>query len=196
MADWIAGFISEYGYGALMGLMFLENVFPPLPSELIMPFAGYVAARGELHPIGVVVAGSAGSLLGALAWYAVGYWFGLERLRRFVQRYGRWLTLCADEVDQAQRWFDRFGGVAVGVGRLVPAVRSIVSVPAGVARMGLGRFLLWSTLGTTAWSGLLAALGYQLGTRFSDVENWLQPVSWAIVVIAVGGYLYRLLRRQ
>jgi membrane protein DedA with SNARE-associated domain len=195
MADWITGFISEYGYGALVGLMFLENAFPPLPSELIMPFAGYVAARGELHPVGVVVAGSAGSLLGALAWYAVGYWVGIDRLKRFARRHGRWLTLAPDDVVQAERWFNRFGGVAVCVGRLIPAVRSISSVPAGVARMGLGRFLLWSTGGTTAWSGLLAALGYQLGTRFSDVERWLQPVSWAIVVIALGGYLYRLARR-
>jgi membrane protein DedA with SNARE-associated domain len=195
MADWITGFISEYGYGALVGLMFLENAFPPLPSELIMPFAGYVAARGELHPVGVVVAGSAGSLLGALAWYAVGYWVGIDRLKRFARRHGRWLTLAPDDVVQAERWFNRFGGVAVCVGRLIPAVRSIISVPAGVARMGLGRFLLWSTVGTTAWSGLLAALGYQLGTRFSDVERWLQPVSWAIVVIALGGYLYRLARR-
>jgi membrane protein DedA with SNARE-associated domain len=195
MTNWIAGFIRDYGYGALAGLMFLENVFPPLPSELIMPFAGYVAARGELHPIGVVVAGSAGSLLGALAWYAVGYWFGIDRLKRFAQRHGRWLTLSADEVDQAQRWFHRFGGVAVGVGRLIPAVRSVISVPAGVARMGLGRFLLWSTVGTTAWSGLLTALGYQLGERFADVERWLQPVSWTIVVIALGGYWYRVARR-
>jgi membrane protein DedA with SNARE-associated domain len=195
MADWITGFISEYGYGALVGLMFLENAFPPLPSELIMPFAGYVAARGELHPVGVVVAGSAGSLLGALAWYAVGYWVGIDRLKRFARRHGRWLTLAPDDVVQAERWFNRFGSVAVCVGRLIPAVRSIISVPAGVARMGLGRFLLWSTVGTTAWSGLLAALGYQLGTRFSDVERWLQPVSWAIVVIALGGYLYRLARR-
>ena len=120
MADWITGFISDYGYGALVGLMFLENMFPPLPSELIMPFAGYVAARGELHPVGVVVAGSVGSLLGALAWYAVGYGFGIDRLKRFAQRHGRWLTLSADDVVQAERWFARFGGVAVCVERLIP----------------------------------------------------------------------------
>lgn len=194
MADWIIGFVSEYGYGALVGLMLLENAFPPIPSELIMPFAGYVAARGDLHPAGVVAAGSAGSLLGALAWYGVGYWVGIDRLKRFAQRHGRWLTLSADEVDQAQRWFDRFGGIAVGFGRLIPAVRSIISVPAGVARMRLDRFLLWSTIGTTAWSALLVTLGYQLGTQFSEVERWLSPVSWVIVIGAVGAYLYRLER--
>lgn len=174
--------------------MLLENAFPPIPSELIMPFAGYVAARGDLHPAGVVAAGSAGSLLGALAWYAVGYWVGIDRLKRFAKRHGRWLTLSADEVDQAQRWFDRFGGIAVGFGRLIPAVRSIISVPAGVARMRLDRFLLWSTIGTTAWSALLVTLGYQLGTQFSEVERWLSPVSWVIVIGAVGVYLYRLAR--
>ena len=105
MADAITGFISDYGYGALVALMLLENVFPPIPSELIMPFAGYVAARGDLHPAGAVAAGSVGSLLGALAWYGVGHWVGIERLKRFARRHGRWLTLSPDEVDQAQRWF-------------------------------------------------------------------------------------------
>ena len=194
MADWITGFITEYGYGAVVALMLLENVFPPIPSELIMPFAGYVAARGDLHPAGVVAAGSAGSLLGAVAWYAVGYWVGIDRLKRFARRHGRWITLSVEEVDQAQRWFARFGGIAVGVGRLIPAVRSIISVPAGVAQMRLDRFLLWSTIGTTAWSALLVMLGYQLGTRFSEVERWLSPVTWAIVLGALGAYLYRLFR--
>jgi len=194
MADAITGFISDYGYGALVALMLLENVFPPIPSELIMPFAGYVAARGDLHPAGAVAAGSVGSLLGALAWYGVGHWVGIERLKRFARRHGRWLTLSPDEVDQAQRWFGRYGGVAVGLGRLVPAVRSIISVPAGVARMHLGRFILWSTIGTTAWSALLVTLGYQLGTRFSMVERWLNPLSTMIMVIALAGYVYRLSR--
>jgi len=195
VAEWITGFITDYGYGAVLGLMLLENLFPPIPSELIMPFAGYVAARGDLHPVGVVAAGTAGSLLGALAWYAVGYWVGVDRLKRFAKRNGRWLTLSPEEVDKAQRWFDRFGGIAVCVGRLIPAVRSIISVPAGVARVGLHRFLLWSAIGTTVWSSLLVMVGYQLGTRFSEVEQWLNPVSWAVIAIAVVSYLYRLIRQ-
>lgn len=194
MADWITQLISEHGYLALFTLMFMENVFPPIPSELIMPFAGYAAAKGDIDPIGAVLAGSAGSLLGALAWYALGYWLGAERFKGIVKRHGRWLTLSASDVDRAQRWFDRYGGVAVCVGRLIPAVRSVISVPAGVAQMRLRRFLLWSSVGTVAWTSLLTGLGYLLGTRFNEVDAWLKPISLAIVAVAVAGYLYRLYR--
>lgn len=196
MADWITELIAEHGYLALFMLMFLENVFPPIPSELIMPFAGYAAGRGDIDPIGAVIAGSAGSLLGALAWYVVGYRLGAERFRRIVKRHGRWLTISESDVDRAQQWFNRYGGVAVCIGRLIPAVRSVISVPAGIAQMELRRFLLWSSIGTVAWTSLLAGLGYLLGTRFTDVERWLQPVSWAIIALAVCGYLYRLYRSR
>lgn len=194
MADWITALIAEHGYLALFMLMFLENVFPPIPSELIMPFAGYAAGRGDIDPIGAVIAGSAGSLLGALAWYVVGYRLGAERFRRIVKRHGRWLTISESDVDRAQQWFDRYGGVAVCVGRLIPAVRSVISVPAGIAQMELRRFLMWSSLGTFAWTSLLACLGYLLGTRFTEVDAWLRPISLAIVALAVAGYLYRLYR--
>lgn len=194
MADWITDLISGHGYVALFALMFLENIFPPIPSELIMPFAGYAAARGDIDPFGAVIAGSAGSLLGALAWYAVGYRLGAERFKRVAKPHGRWLTISESDVERAQRWFNRYGGVAVGIGRLIPAVRSVISVPAGIAQMELRRFLLWSSIGTVAWTSLLAGLGYLLGTRFTAVDRWLQPVSWAIIAFAVGGYLYRLYR--
>lgn len=196
MADWISELIRQHGYVALAALMFLENVFPPIPSELIMPFAGYAAAQGDINPVGAVIAGSVGSLLGALFWYGVGYWLGAERLKRIAQRYGRWLTISEADVERAQQWFERYGGVAVCMGRLVPAVRSVISAPAGIAHMKLPRFVLWSSIGTVAWTSLLAGLGYVLGTRFADVDRWLQPVSWAIIAIAVVGYLYRLYRSR
>lgn len=196
IADWITQLIAEHGYLALFMLMFLENVFPPIPSELIMPFAGYAAARGDIDPIGAVMAGSAGSLLGALAWYVVGYRLGAAQFKRIVKRHGRWLTISETDVDRAQRWFNRNGGVAVCIGRLIPAVRSLISVPAGIAQMDLRRFLLWSSLGTVIWTSLLAGLGYLLETRFTEVDAWLQPVSWAIVAIAVATYVYRLYRSR
>ena len=196
MADWITQQISEHGYLALFALMFLENIFPPIPSELIMPFAGYAAAKGDINPIGAVMAGGAGSLLGALAWYGVGFRLGAERLKGIAERHGRWLTVSESDVDRAQQWFDRYGDVAVCIGRLIPAVRSVISVPAGFARMGLRRFLLWSSIGTMVWTSLLTGLGYVLGTRFTEVDAWLKPVAWAIIAIAVSGYLYRLYRSR
>lgn len=194
MADWITDLIAQHGYLALALLMFLENVFPPIPSELIMPFAGYAAAKGDINPIGAVVAGSVGSSLGAFAWYGVGYGLGAERLKRFARRYGRWLTISESDVERAQQWFNRYGGAAVCIGRLIPAVRSVISAPAGIAHMGRLRFLLWSTLGTIVWSGVLTGLGCLLGSRFSEVDKWLQPVSLAIIALAIGAYLYRLFR--
>ena len=196
MADWITGLIGEHGYLALFALTFLENVFPPIPSELIMPFAGYAAANGDIHPIGAVLAGSAGSLLGAFAWYAVGHWLGAHRLKQAANRYGRWLTISEADVDRAQRWFERYGDYAVCIGRLIPAVRSVISLPAGIARLGLKRFLFWSGIGTIAWTSLLTGLGYLLGKRFTEVDAWLQPVSLTIIAIAVAGYLYRLYRTR
>lgn len=196
MGEWITEFIAEHGYLALFMLMFLENAFPPIPSELIMPLAGYAAARGDINPIGALVAGNAGSLLGALAWYVVGYRLGAKQFRRIVKRHGRWLTISVSDVDRAQQWFNRYGSVAVCVGRLIPAVRSVISVPAGIAQMELRRFLLWSSIGTFAWTSLLVGLGYVMGTRFTEVHAWLQPVSWAIIASAVGVYVYRLYRSR
>ena len=106
------------------------------------------------------------------------------------------MTVSEADVDRAQQWFDRYGDVAVCIGRLIPAVRSVISVPAGFARMGLRRFLLWSSIGTMVWTSLLTGLGYVLGTRFTEVDAWLKPVAWAIIAIAVSGYLYRLYRSR
>src|SRR3546814_11839003 len=124
-----------------------------------MPLAGFAAARGDLNIILVVASGAAGSLLGAVFWYAVGCWLGSERLKRWAGRHGRWLTLAPDDIDKACAWFDRHSAKAVFFGRLVPAVRTLISVPAGIAGLGRRRFLLYSTLGPVLWTGVLAATG-------------------------------------
>ena len=132
--------------------MLIDNVFPPIPSEVIMPLAGFAAARGQLSLIGVFLAGTAGSLSGALVWYGVGRWVGRERLKRFAARHGRWLTLSPAEIDRAGGWFARRGGITVLVGRVIPGVRSLISVPAGVAGMPLTPFLVYSAVGTIVWN--------------------------------------------
>lgn len=194
MADWIVGLIEQYGYLGIALLMLLENVFPPIPSELIMPFAGFAAARGDLHPAGVLAAGTAGSLLGTLPWYWAGRSIGEERLKRAAARHGRWLAMSPDDIAQAGRWFERHGPMAVFLCRLVPTLRSVISAPAGIARMPLPSFLAWTVIGTLLWTGALAGIGYALESRYEQIQAWLNPVSTAVVVIAVAAYLWRVVR--
>ena len=191
MLDWIVGFIEWSGYWGIALLMLAENLFPPIPSELIMPLAGFAAARGELGFVPAIVAGTAGSLLGAVFWYYVGQLVGDARLRRLAARHGRWLTLTPDEVDGVVQWFRARGGSAVLVGRLVPAVRTLISVPAGMASMPLWRFMAYSAAGTLAWTALLAAAGLVLGANYGAVSGWLNPVTDIVVAILAATYLYR-----
>ncbi len=191
MFDWITGLVDQGGYIAIAFLMFLENVFPPIPSELIMPLAGFTAARGDLNLVIAIVAGSIGSLFGAILWYYVGVWMGAERLKKWSARHGRWLTLTPEEVDRTLDWFDRHGGKAVFIGRLVPGVRTLISVPAGVAGMSLTKLVFYSAVGTGLWTALLAGAGYVLESQYEKVETWVNPVSNAVLAVLVVWYVYR-----
>ena len=133
MTDWIIGTITDLGYLGIFLLMLVEAVFPPIPSELIIPFAGFAAAKGDLDFIGVILAATAGSMLGMLPWYFVGRLFGLERVKWLADRIGRWFAFNADEIDYAAKVFERWGRVVVLVGRLFPILRTLISVPAGLS---------------------------------------------------------------
>lgn len=194
MFDWITHLLDQLGYVGIALLMFLENVFPPIPSELIMPLAGFDAARGDMNVYLVILSGSVGSLAGATFWYAVGRWIGEDRLKHFASRHGRLLTLSAGEVERVNRWFDAHNEKAVLLGRLVPAVRTLISVPAGIFEMPLSKFLIYSTIGTVAWTALLTFAGYMLGNRYQLVETWINPVSNVVVAAIVLTYLYRVVR--
>jgi membrane protein DedA with SNARE-associated domain len=196
LIEWMTNFVEQTGYVGIALLMLLENVFPPIPSELIMPMGGFAAARGSLSLPGVVVAGGIGSLAGALFWYGVGRWIGCERLRDFAARHGAWLTLSPAEVDRAQTWFRRHGWLAVLIGRLVPGVRTLISVPAGIAGMPLRPFLLFSAAGTVAWTTLLATAGYMLEDHYHAVASWLNPLANVVVASLVILYLVRLGRAR
>lgn len=191
MFDLVTGFIEKTGYLGILLLMFAENLFPPIPSEFIMPLAGFAAARGDLHIAPVTLAGTAGSLLGALLWYMIGRWVGCERLKRWTGRHGRWLTLSPAEIDQSRAWFERHGSKAVLFGRLVPAVRTLISVPAGLAEMPLPRLLMYSAIGTAIWSTGLAVAGYLLEDGYRAVAEYTNPVSNAIIGAMVLWYIYR-----
>jgi len=187
MFDWITGIIERLGYAGVAGLTFLENVFPPIPSELVIPLAGYVAAQGDMRLMLVVATASAGSLAGAAVWYWIGRTVGERRLRAWVDRHGKWLTLSGKDVDRAQRWFSRHGNAAVFVGRLVPGVRTLISLPAGFARMPALPFVVYSALGTMVWTAALAYAGVALQSNFTIVGDFINIVT--NVVLGVIGVL-------
>lgn len=190
-AEWVVRTIEDSGYLGVGFLMFAETVFPPIPSEIIMSLAGLQAAQGELALSGVIGAGTAGAMLGNTFWYLLARALGLDRIKPWVERWGRWITMTWDEIQRGQRWFDRFGAAFVFLGRIVPTVRSLVSVPAGLLKMSFSRFVFWSTLGTAIWTTLLATAGYQLGQNYQQVDEWISPASNAIIVTLVAWYLWR-----
>jgi len=179
--EWIQNTMTSLGYPGVALLMFLENVFPPIPSELIMPLAGFTASRGELSFVGVVLAGSLGSLLGQLPLYYLGRWVGEEKLVAWADRYGKWLTVSGDDIRRADDWFDRHGHKTVFFARLVPGLRSLISIPAGLSEMCLVTFLVYSALGTGLWALLLAALGGLLGENYEAVDTYLGPVAFVVL---------------
>ena len=185
MLEWIQNTMTSLGYSGVALLMFVENVFPPIPSELIMPLAGFTAGRGDLSFVGVVLAGALGSLLGQLPLYYLGRWVGEDQLVAWAERYGKWLTVSGKDIRRADDWFDKHGHKTVFFARLVPGVRSLISIPAGLSEMHLPTFLLYSALGTGLWAFILAALGAILGENYDAVETYLGPVSF----IVVGGLL-------
>lgn len=181
MSGWIESTMQQMGYLGVVLLMFLENVFPPIPSEVVMPLAGFSATQGQLTLRGVILAGMAGSVLGAIPLYYLGRWLGTERLARWAERHGHWVLLSPGEIERADRWFGRHAKSAVFFARLVPGVRSLISIPAGMCGMPLGRFLLLTAAGTLLWSGLLASAGRLLGERYQAVSRYLGPVTYGVL---------------
>jgi len=196
MTDWIKAIIEQFSYAGIVFLMCLENVFPPIPSELIIPLAGFVSTQGAISLGGVIVAGTAGSVIGAVVLYYVGHRIGAQRLRRWCDAHGRWIGLSAADLDKSDEWFERHGPKVVLFGRLVPGVRSLISIPAGVAGLNLGVFLFYTTVGAAMWTTALALAGRALGRNYVQVEQVIGPVSTAVVVgiilmLALGGFRAR-----
>ena len=194
MDDWIIRLVNDTGYWGVGFLMFLETVFPPVPSEVIMTVAGVSAARGNVNFGGVVASGTAGAMLGNYLWFLLAVKFGKERLQRFLEKYGRWLTFHWTDVERGQALFTKHGSIIVLVARMLPTFRSLISIPAGIFKMSHRRFLVFSAIGTAGWSAALAGAGYALGSQFADVEKILGPLSTVIIGLIVAGYFWRLWR--
>ena len=191
MFDYVVDFVTRTGYFGVSFLMALENIFPPIPSEIIMPFAGFVVSKGNLNLAGVLLAGTAGSVAGALPWYYAGKWRGQERLEWLPTKHGQWLTVSANEIEKSVSAFVRHGRKLVLFGRLIPAVRTLISVPAGIAGMDLLTFVAYTTAGSLLWTSILTGAGYLLQQNYMAVGKYVDPLAKAIGAVIVVVYVYR-----
>jgi membrane protein DedA with SNARE-associated domain len=188
--------VTSAGYAGLFAAMLAENLFPPIPSEIVLPLAGFEVSEGELNFIATVLAATLGSVVGALALYAIGYYGG----RPLVLRWGRVLRVGPADLDRAERWFERWGDWVVFGARMVPIARSVVSIPAGFASMALPRFVVLTTLGSLIWNVILIGAGHQLGANWEDVSDFVSRYSDVMlvitVVLVVAGVVWLVRRRR
>ena len=196
MSDWIVRLIEQSGYLGVGFLMFLETIFPPIPSELIMPLAGVAAAKAQMSLPLAIAAGTGGAMLGNVIWYLAARALGHDRLRPIVIRHGKWLTVSWKDVERAQSWFEQHGIAFVFFGRLLPTLRSLVSIPAGLLDMRFRNFMIASTLGTAIWTALLAGAGFRLQENFTRIEETIGPVSNAVLLVLLAAYAWRLLTHK
>lgn len=196
MSGWIIQLIQGGVYWGIALLMALENIFPPIPSELIMGVGGLAVARGTMQFAPLLMAGTVGSALGNYVLFLIADRLGYERLQPFVDRWGRWLTLEWQDVETGTRFFRKRGGMVVFVLRFMPMFRSVVSIPAGLAHMGHVRFLLYTAAGAAIWNTLLIFLGRWAGRRFGEAEHWLGWATMAVAAATLVFYLYRVVTWQ
>lgn len=192
-ASWATDVIESLGYWGLAFLVALENVFPPIPSEIVLPMAGFLTGDGRMNFFLAVFAATVGSVAGALILYAAGYWFGERRVRSMIRRWGKWLGFKESDVDKANGWFDRYGGIAVMLCRVVPIVRSLISIPAGLRKMPMAKFVLYTAMGSLVWNTVLISAGWMLGDNWEEVEQYvgiLQYLVIAAVLIAAAFWVW------
>lgn len=193
VAGWITDVIESIGEVGVGLLIALENVFPPLPSELILPFAGFASERGDLNPYLAWLAATAGALLGALLLYALGAVVGYDRLHELAGK--RWFILLGQkDLERGSHVFDRYQAPIVLAGRCVPLIRSVVSIPAGIAHMPLSRFVLYTSIGAGIWNALFIALGWLAGDNYDRIEGYVQPVSYTVLALLLLGIAYLVVR--
>jgi len=185
LEQWVLSIMEKLGYLGIAFLMFLDNVFPPIPSEIIMPSAGYTASKGELTLIGVIMAGSAGSILAAMLLYWVGRKVPQQRLFKLTERYGKYLRIKVSDLEKALDWFNKHGHRIVFFGRMIPAVRSLISLPAGMSKMPFAKFMFYSIAGTLIWTSFLAYLGFHFSQNQALMSLIMQRISTIILAIVI-----------
>jgi membrane protein DedA with SNARE-associated domain len=187
LATWVQDVIEQLGYLGVALLVVLENVFPPIPSEIVLPFAGFVAQRGSDSVVLMILAATVGSVIGALIMYWIAAIIGDERLHAFTRRFGKWVQIREADLTRAEEWFDRHAMSAVLVGRCVPLIRSVVSIPAGFRRMKLIPYIAYTFLGSLVWNIALVGAGAVLGENWERVEPVVATFQWIVIVVILAG---------
>jgi membrane protein DedA with SNARE-associated domain len=195
LAGWVVDVIERIGAPGVGALIALENVFPPIPSEIILPFAGFSSAQGDVNAVAAWIAATIGAVVGAWILYGVGAAIGYDRVHELAGK--RWFVLFGQkDLERGERFFDQHGGKVIFFGRFIPLVRSIVSVPAGIERMPIARFTALTALGSSIWNVLFIWAGYELGDRWERVEGWIQPISYAVVLLLAAALVWLALRKR
>lgn len=191
MQNFLEEVINQFGYAAIIVLIAVENIFPPIPSEVILTFGGFMTAATDMTVTGVIIASTAGSVGGAIVLYYLGSILGAERMKRIVVKYGKWLRVTTDDVDKSYGWFNKYGSWTVFFCRFIPLIRSLISIPAGMSKMSMPRFLVLTTLGTFIWNTVLVNLGASVGENWEDIVGVMDVYSnIAYAVIAVLGIAF------
>ncbi|MEH6702189.1 DedA family protein [Parasphingorhabdus sp.] len=193
MSSWVTDLIEQGGYWAIALLMALENIFPPIPSELIMGLGGVGVGQGTFHPVALVLVGTIGSLAGNYFWFMVGRHWNEDDLRAFVRKHGRWLTLDVEAVNKIDRIFDERGQWVVFFARFIPNIRTMISVPAGLFGMSHKRFILATSAGAAVWNSALVYAGYELQQNVDHIEDYLGPVSLGVIGSILVVYIWRII---
>lgn len=196
----IENIILAMGYPGLAAVIFIENIFAPIPSEVVLPFAGFLVASGKFTFIGILFWSTLGAVLGAIALYYIGVWADEPVVRGFVRRYGKFIGVAEKDIDRSMTFFDRYGQWVIFFGRLIPIIRSLISLPAGMNRMSLPVFLLFTTMGTLLWNTLLGGAGYYLGENWEAVLGIIDRYEkvWLVLmgVATVAFFAYRIATRK
>ena len=195
MTAWIISVMEKLGYLGIAFLMFMDNVFPPIPSEIIMPSAGYTASQGQLSLLGVIIAGSIGSLFAAALLYGLGRKIQHDALFKWIDNYGKYLFIKSEDVGKALQWFEKYGHRIVFVGRMIPAVRSLISIPAGMSGMPFWKFMLYSGFGTMIWTTFLACVGFYFGENQDLMHQIFSQVGLIILSLVIIISTYFILKK-
>ncbi|RIN23520.1 DedA family protein [Staphylococcus succinus] len=199
MEVWITQFMEKFGYWGIAFLIFLENVFPPIPSEIILTFGGFMTTKSDLGFVGVTITSTIGSVLGAIALYGIGAWIGERNLYRFINRYGKILRVKTKDLDKTIGWFEKYGYWTIFFCRFVPLLRSLISIPAGLTRMNLPLFIVFTTIGTLIWNVVLIYLGQAVGGNWHTIVNYMNVYSriiYIVLAILIIFLIWKWLKRQ